>query len=106
MSAPQTVALDRTLKIPPGALVRTAWVPHHQVRFACRERMAVGDVEAAYRRLLAAGECGTWPPPTGWWDGDTFVVQDGRHSYIASLMLGHRALLVAWVDGTPVKETR
>src|SRR5690606_39864802 len=43
---------DRGLAVPPGATVRTGYVPVHDVRLACKARMAVGDVEAAYRRRI------------------------------------------------------
>lgn len=92
---------DRHLLVAPGAHIATGYVPIHKVRMACRERMAVGDVEAAFRRLLQTLPAQEWPPPNGHWEGDTFVVHDGRHAYVASLMLGVEHLLVAWVIDTP-----
>lgn len=61
--------------------------------------MAVGDIETAYRRQLAIGDHQAWPCPNGEWDGETFVIHDGRHAYIAALMLGFSHLLVAWRAG-------
>lgn len=102
---PVDVAEDRTLRVGPGQLVRTGYVPAHRIRLACRARMAVGDVESAYRRRLQLGDSQPWPPPVGRWEEDPedgrrqFVITDGRHEYVAALMLGHRSILVAWLEG-------
>lgn len=88
----------RSLSIPPGQAVQTAYVEMHHVRLGCRDRMAVGDVEAAYRRQLALGDHQAWPCPVGEWDGETFVIHDGRHAYVAALMIGLTHILVAWVS--------
>lgn len=89
---------DRTVKVPSGRIVRTDYVPMHKIELRNRSRMSVGDVESAFRRLLALGDAQPWPPPVGFWDGVRFVVQDGRHQYIAALMLGHSHLFVAWIE--------
>lgn len=89
---------DRSLQIPAGAVVKTGYVDIFKVKLACRERMAVGDVDRAYQKKLQLGSSQSWPPPNGYWEGDTFVIQDGRHEYIASVMLGHTHLFVAWID--------
>jgi hypothetical protein len=95
------IAADRSIRVPPGALVRTGYVELERVRLACRDRMAVGDVEVAYRRRLQLGDAQEWPPPVGEWTGDRFTVLDGRHSYVAALMLGSTHLLVAWLEDAP-----
>lgn len=92
------LAEDRSMAVPQGASVRTGYVPIHSVVFACRDRMSVGDVDLAYRKRLQLGERQPWPCPRGHWDGDRFVLVDGRHEYVAALMLGFEALLVAWVE--------
>ena len=66
---------------------------------ACRARMAVGDVEAAYRKQLALGDHQAFPCPNGRWDGERFAILDGRHAFISALMLGMTHLLVAWTEG-------
>jgi hypothetical protein len=102
MPEPAAYAPDRTFVVPRGARVLTDYIRLDRVRLACRDRMAVGDVETAYRRLLAVGARGQqFPCPHGEWDGETFVIQDGRHEYVAALMLGFEALLVAWVELAP-----
>ncbi|WP_245431131.1 hypothetical protein [Rhodoplanes roseus] len=96
--APVATGEDRTMAVPPGAVVRTGYVDLFAVRLACRERMAVGDVKAAFERRLQLGDHQPWPCPRGHWEGDTFVLVDGRHEYVAALMLGHEHILVAWCE--------
>jgi hypothetical protein len=59
---------------------------------------ALGDVDRAFQRVLQLGDSSMWPCPNGHWDGERFVIEDGRHEYIASLMLGRTHLLVAWTE--------
>jgi hypothetical protein len=93
---------DRALRIDAGQVVRTGYVAIFDCVLACRERMAVGDVDRAYQRVLQLGEQSQWPCPNGHWDraSGRFVIEDGRHEYVASLMLGKTHLLVAWIEGT------
>jgi hypothetical protein len=95
---PVTLAEDRSLVVLPGQIVRTGYVPIHQIKLACRDRMAVGDVERAHNRQLQLGSAQAWPCPTGQWDGEWFEIRDGRHAYVAALMHGMTHLLVAWVE--------
>ena len=91
-------AEDRSIRVEPGKIVRTGYVQINDVILACRDRMAIGDVDAAYRRRLQLGPAQPWPCPVGEWQGDRFVVADGRHDVIAATMLGVEHILVAWVD--------
>ena len=88
---------DRSMRIPAGKIVRTGYVPVEDVTLACRERMAIGDVETAYRRRLQLGADQPWPPAIGDWDGARFRLIDGRHDYVAALMLGVEHVFVAWI---------
>lgn len=88
---------DRSLTIPPGYRIETGYVDLFRCRLACRERMAVGDVDRSFQRLLQQAPNQSWPPPVGRWDGEAFVIEDGRHEYVASLMLGFSHLFVAWL---------
>lgn len=99
MSSPISVPEDRSMRVPPGHVVRTGYVPVAVVRLACSERMAVGDVEAAYRRRLSIAPAQPWPPPVGTWERERFVIADGRHDFVAALMLGFETVLVAWLEG-------
>lgn len=98
MSDPVKTYEDRSMVVPAGKVVCTGYVAIDKIRMACRDRMAVGDVAAAYQKILCLGDTQRWPPPVGSWDGSTFVITDGRHEYIASLMIGRAHLLVAWID--------
>lgn len=95
---PVAISADRSLLVKPGKVVKTGYVDVWKVRLACRERMAVGDVSAAYQKLLQLGDSSEWPCPVGEWDGETFVVHDGRHCWVASVMLGKTHMLVAWME--------
>jgi hypothetical protein len=99
---PISFAADRSISVPAGHLVRTGYVEIHKVRLACRERMAVGDVDRAFQKRLQLGTDQPFPCPNGIWDEDGwFVIYDGRHEFVACLMLGLTHLLVAWVEPVP-----
>lgn len=87
---------ERSIELPPGWTITTGYVAIDTARLGCRDRMAIGDVEHSMRRLLELGASQPWPCPRGYWDHDRFVIVDGRHQYVAALLLGHEHLLVAW----------
>ena len=89
---------DRTLRVPAGATVATGYVAIENIILACRERMAVGDVNQAYQKALQLGSDQSFPPPNGRWEGDRFIVHDGRHEVVARLMLGCTHVFVAWLN--------
>lgn len=101
---PIHLAEDRSLAVPPGRRVVTDYVHIDRIRFGCRARMAVGDVDRAYQRRLQLGDHQPWPCPRGEWDGapgapaSRFTVIDGRHDVTAALMLGQEWVLVAWPE--------
>jgi hypothetical protein len=100
---------DRTLNVPPGKVIRSGWVDIFKVRADCRERMSVGDVDRAYQKHLQLGDQSSWPPPNGYWDGNVFVIKDGRHEWIARMMLGKNQLFVCWLEdetSIPLDSTR
>lgn len=96
---------NRAMRIPPGSVVRTDYVPVERIRMGCRDRMAVGDVDRAYQKRIQAAPEQPWPCPNGEWSDDgAFTIIDGRHEFIAAQMLGFEHLLVAWVsprEGVP-----
>jgi hypothetical protein len=99
MTTPVVLAQDRTLAVPKGMLIRTAYVKVEDITLACKDRMSVGDVERAYnKRLQLGGELQPWPCPCGKWEGNRFAIYDGRHEYIAAVMLGTAEILVAWIE--------
>lgn len=97
MSEPVVFAQDRSTRVPPGRTVATGYVDVFKVRLACRERMAVGDVGAAYQKAIQLGDAEQFPCPTGYWDGERFILQDGRHHWVACVMLGKSHMLVSWL---------
>lgn len=105
IAQPVTFAADRSMAVPPGALVKTDYVAVEDVVLACRERMSVGDVDRAYQKRLQLGDHQSWPPPRGHWQGSRFILEDGRHEFVAVLMLGLPKLLVAWVESAPAGGT-
>lgn len=98
MMQPVAIALDRSIRVPAGKVVKTGYVDVFACRLACRDRMAVGDVSAAYQKLLQCGPDQPFPCPNGFWQQNSFIIQDGRHAYVAALMLGWSHLLVAWIE--------
>ena len=98
MGLAASFASDRSLLVAPGQVVRTGYVDVFKCRLACRDRIAVGDVGEAYQKLLQVGNQSVWPCPNGHWEGDVFVIADGRHEWLASVMLGRGEVFVAWVE--------
>lgn len=92
------VAEDRSMCVQPHQVVRTAWVDIDLCRLGCRVPMSPEAVEKKFHRLLNLGDCAPWPPVVGHWVGECFVVDDGRHEYLAALMLGRERLFVCWLD--------
>jgi hypothetical protein len=87
-------------EVPAGHVVATGYVAIQDV--VCRvdpsHQLNPAAVERSYREQLASDGAQAWPPPTGHWrDDGRFVLTDGRHRYVASLMLGMTHLLVAWL---------
>jgi len=95
---PVAIAVDRSLLVESGQKVVTGYVNVFKVRLGCRERMAIGDIDKAYQRQLQLGSSQMWPPPVGHWEGDVFVIQDGRHQWVAAVALGMEFLFVAWIE--------
>jgi hypothetical protein len=92
------VAEDRSMCVQPDQVVRTAWVDIDLCKLVGRVRMSPEAVEKKFRRLLNLGEAAPWPPVVGHWQGERFLVDDGRHDYLAALMLGREKLFVCWLD--------
>lgn len=92
------VVTDRFMAVPAGCRVVTDYVSVWNIRLECRDRMAVGDVAASYNRLLQLAPRQEHPAPFGYWQDGRFILVDGRHAYVALLMLGVEQILVAWVE--------
>lgn len=92
-----SVAEDRAMLVQPDQVVATAWINIDACRLGSRSVMSPEAVEKKFRRLLQQGEGSPWPPVVGHWEGSRFVIDDGRHEYMATLMLGRRRIFVAWL---------
>jgi hypothetical protein len=92
------VAEDRSMCIQPHQVVRTAWVDIDLCKLGFRLPMSPEAVEKKFRRLLNIGDCAPWPPVVGHWEGQRFLVDDGRHDYLAALMMGRDKLFVCWLE--------
>jgi hypothetical protein len=92
------VAEDRSMCVQPYQVVQTAWVDIDLCKLAFRLPMSPEAVEKKFRRLLNLGDCAPWPPVVGHWEGERFLVDDGRHDYLAALMLGREKLFVCWLQ--------
>jgi hypothetical protein len=66
--------------------------------------MSPEAVEKKFRRLLNLGDCAPWPPVVGHWERERFFVDDGRHDYLAALMLGREKLFVCWLEDAAPRE--
>ena len=93
------VAEDRSMCVQPDQIVRTAWIDVDLCVLGSRLPMSPEAVEKKFRRLLNIGDAAPWPPIVGHWEGERFLVDDGRHDYLAALMLGRERVFVCWLDG-------
>ena len=86
-------------RVAAGHVVQTGYVNVHEVVLYARgNQLSPAAVERAYCRQLELGDDQAWPPLTGYWRDDVrFVLTDGRHRFIAAVMLGVEYVLVAWL---------
>jgi hypothetical protein len=96
-----TVSEDRSMCVQPHQVVRTAWIDIDLCKLGFRLLMSPEAVEKKFRRLLNLGDGAPWPPVVGHWEGERFLVDDGRHDYLAALMIGRDKLFVCWLETAP-----
>lgn len=89
---------DRHVFIQPDQFIRTDWIDINLCQLGCRERMDAAAVERSTRRYLQADQGQIWPIIVGHWDGKRFAIDDGRHEYLALLILGKDKIFVAWLE--------
>lgn len=93
------ITRDRTFRVRRDQIVKTAWIDPHKCRLGSRAPMVVEAVAEKCRELLQQPEgAAIWPPVNGHWDGDVFVVDDGRHELLAHLIRGDQEMLVCWLE--------
>jgi hypothetical protein len=95
---PLTIGEDRGMIVPAGRCVVTEYVSIWTCMLASRDRMSPADVEKAMQRRMAAAPGQPWPCPVGKWQAGRFVIYDGRHEYLAAVMLGVEHILVAHIE--------
>lgn len=93
-----TFQIDKSLSVPPGKKVVTDYVHIDKVKMACKDKMAIGDVNEKYQLVLQNAPNCIFPAPVGHWDNDRFVVVDGRHTFMAYVLLGYEYILVSWME--------
>ncbi len=92
------VAEDRSMCVQPYQVVQTASVDIDLCKLGFRSPMSPEAIEKKFRRLLNLGDCAPWPPIVGHWENERFLVDDGRHDYLAALMLGREQVFVCWLQ--------
>lgn len=90
-------AIDRSICVQPEQKVVTDWIDIDLCCLGSRTRMSPEAVTEKYRILLQHNEAAIWPPIVGHWENNRFIVDDGRHEYLAWLMLGRKKIFVAWL---------
>jgi hypothetical protein len=87
------------MMIDEGHVMRSAYVKTAEIVFPMGGRpMAVASVEEKVRRASAYPGREFYPLPVGKWVERRFHLWDGRHRYIAALMLGQETMLVCWTE--------
>jgi hypothetical protein len=92
------IAEERSLSVRPDQIVKTEWIDINSCILGCRIMMSPEAVIEKFRRFLNVGDNSPWPPVVGHWQGARFVVMDGRHEYLAALMIGREKLFVCWLE--------
>jgi hypothetical protein len=89
---------DRQMVVQPEQIVKLEWVPIELCMLGSPQAINPAAIERAYCRLLQLDQAQSFPPPNGVWQGERFVIYDGRHEYLAALAAGRTQLLVAWLE--------
>lgn len=92
------ISEDRHFIIPQGCYVKTEYVHVKEIQMGIYNRMSMEAVEKAYRKHLQLGSSSSFPPPMGKWEGDKFIVIDGRHEVLGAQIAGKSVILVAWIE--------
>lgn len=85
--------------IPAGHVLKSAYLPLLEIVFPLNGApMAIASVKEKIDHYSSIGPGQTYPLPIGKWVDGRFHLWDGRHRYIASLMMGRSTMLVGWVE--------
>jgi hypothetical protein len=92
-----TFQIDKSISVPAGSKVLTEYVHIDKIRLGCKSPMSIGDVKEKYELVKQNAPASLFPAPMGEWKEDRFVIIDGRHTYVAYLMMGYEYVLVSWL---------
>lgn len=86
--------------VPAGHVMRYAYVPHWMVEF---DQYGGQQWDAVLEHARAIADLGNGDQPADcpvgrWNDDGRFVIQDGRHRFLALLGLGFKIVLVRWIE--------
>lgn len=86
--------------VPAGHILKSAYVRTADIVFPLDpiKPMAVASVEAKIKGYTGHPDVEFYPLPVVRWVEDRPHLWDGRHRYIASLMLGRETMLVCWTE--------
>lgn len=83
--------------IPEGHILVTGYVPTNEIVFHSECVMSVTDVKEKITQQTHIRGGTAYPVPIGDWRDGRFHLWDGRHRYIAALLLNRKTMLVGWV---------
>jgi hypothetical protein len=86
------------MHIPKGHILKSAYIPIEDIVFTCDVPMGVEGVRDKINQWLSHKEGQSYPLPVGEWKDGKLHLWDGRHRYIAALMLARKSMLIAWVE--------
>lgn len=85
--------------IPPGHIIRSGYVPTGDIVFPLTgATMAPASVREKIDMYSAIKDQEAYPLPIVRWVDGKPVLMDGRHRYLAHLMLSRPQMLVAWTE--------
>lgn len=103
--------------VPAGWVEVQGYIPSHRIRVNGESRIAIGDVERIYDKIMGLHSHSKGAqksnPPKGFFERDSidgawfFVVLDGKHRYTGNFMFGkgrRQNMLVRWNEPIGLSE--
>lgn len=82
--------------IPAGYLPVYEYVPLDRIRVASPGQLHLPTIEEKHKAVVNSGGAQLHVAPFGDWEGDTFVVRDGRHALEALRIAGFSQHILVW----------
>ena len=95
---PIQLSEDRSMLVGPGKVVKTGYALIDDIILDCKASLSIGHIERAYNKRIQLGDSQPWTCPVGYWQDGRFHITDGRHDFVACLILGLPHILVAWIE--------